>query len=214
MDVKTEPIHSPEKDHVQQTRSNSIVIRNARSATEKEHRMTLMQGVRLYPKAVAWSMLISLCIAMEGFDVCLLGTFYAMPQFNRKYGELQADGSYQVSAAWQAGLSNGAVVGEIIGLTINGFVSERFGYRYTILTCLTLLTGFYAIFFTAANVKALLVAEILCGIPWGIFQTLTISYASEVCPVALRGYLTTWVNFCWGKPFFSIDTVRSRKNTD
>jgi hypothetical protein len=31
-----------------------------------------------------------------------------------------------------------------------------------------------------------------------IFQTLTITYASEVCPVALRGYLTTYVNFCWG----------------
>lgn len=26
----------------------------------------------------------------------------------------------------------------------------------------------------------------------------TITYASEVCPLALRGYLTTYVNFCWG----------------
>jgi len=34
--------------------------------------------------------------------------------------------------------------------------------------------------------------------PWGIFQTLCITYASEVCPVAMRGYLTTYVNFCWG----------------
>lgn len=31
-----------------------------------------------------------------------------------------------------------------------------------------------------------------------MFQTLTITYASEVCPVALRGYLTTYVNACWG----------------
>jgi len=36
------------------------------------------------------------------------------------------------------------------------------------------------------------------GIPWGVFQTLTTAYAAEVCPVALRGYLTTYVNFCWG----------------
>lgn len=27
---------------------------------------------------------------------------------------------------------------------------------------------------------------------------MTITYASEVCPLALRGYLTTYVNFCWG----------------
>lgn len=24
-----------------------------------------------------------------------------------------------------------------------------------------------------------------------------VSYASEVCPTALRGYLTTYVNLCW-----------------
>lgn len=32
----------------------------------------------------------------------------------------------------------------------------------------------------------------------GVAQTITISYASEVCPVGLRGYLTTYVNACWG----------------
>lgn len=39
---------------------------NARAATDKEHKMSLMQGIRLYPKAAAWSMLISCCIIMEG----------------------------------------------------------------------------------------------------------------------------------------------------
>ena len=61
-------------------------------------------------------------------------------------------------------LSNGAVVGEIIGLTINGYVSEKFGYRYTVLACLAMITGFIAIFFTATTVEQLQVGEILCGI--------------------------------------------------
>ncbi|KAI0891617.1 sugar transporter [Annulohypoxylon nitens] len=178
------------------------VIRNARLATEKEHKMTLMQGLKLYPKAIAWSILISTCIVMEGYDISLVNNFYAFPQFNQKYGvaTTNADGtvSYQVTAAWQAGLSNGAVAGEIIGLLINGWVSERFGYRYTVIGCLILIAGFTAIFFTAQTVVHLQVAEVLCGIPWGVFQTLTITYASEVCPVALRGYLTTYINFCWG----------------
>jgi MFS transporter, SP family, general alpha glucoside:H+ symporter len=51
------------------------VIYNAQRATEKEHRMSLWQGIKLYPKAVAWSMLISTCICMEGYDVCLLSNF-------------------------------------------------------------------------------------------------------------------------------------------
>lgn len=174
------------------------LIQDAKQATEKEHRMTLWQGIRLYPKAIGWSVLISTCICMEGYDVSLVNNFYAFDQFNRKYGEQLPDGTWQVPARWQAGLSNGATVGEIIGLLINGWFSERFGYRYTVMACLIMIIAFTAIFFTAQTVVTLQIAEILCGIPWGVFQTLTITYASEVCPVALRGYLTTYINFCWG----------------
>lgn len=156
------------------------LLEKAKKATEEEHKMTLWQGVKLYPKAVAWSLIISTCIAMEGYDVCLLSTFYSFDQFNRKYGKQLPDGTWQVPASWQSGLSNGVNVGEIIGLLLNGFLSERIGYRYTIILCLVSLTGFIAIFFTAPNVEVLLVAEILAGIPWGVFQTLTITYASEV----------------------------------
>ncbi|KAH7377545.1 MFS transporter [Cadophora sp. MPI-SDFR-AT-0126] len=198
IDPSSPPLHFPSKDNLDHTKSMNEVIDNARNATDKEHSMTLWQGLKLYPKAVGWSILISTCIVMEGYDLCLLSSFYAFPQFNRKYGKQLPSGEYQIPAPWQAGLSNGANVGEIIGLFINGYVSERFGYRYTVMTCLTLIIAFTAIFFTAQTVVHLQVAEILCGIPWGVFQTLTITYASEVCPVALRGYLTTYVNFCWG----------------
>ncbi|KAI1655495.1 sugar transporter [Daldinia decipiens] len=198
VETVTAPAMTPKEEH----ETMKDVIRNARLATQKEHNMTLWQGLRLYPKAIAWSILISTCIVMEGYDISLVNNFYAFPQFNQKYGTKVTDPegnvSYQVSAAWQAGLSNGAVVGEIIGLLINGWVSERFGYRYTVIFCLVLIIAFTAIFFTAQTVVHLQVAEILCGIPWGVFQTLTITYASEVCPVALRGYLTTYINFCWG----------------
>lgn len=128
--------------------------------------MSLWQGIKLYPKAVGWSVLISTLIVMEGYDVCLLSNFYGFPQFNKKYGTLLPDGTYQISAAWQAGLSNGANVGEILGLFLNGYISERIGYRYTCMACLTCIIGFTAIFFTAQSVVDLEVAEVLCGIPW------------------------------------------------
>lgn len=158
------PLHFPAEDHLKPTDSMNEVIHNAKAATDKEHKMTLWQGIKLYPKAVGWSLLISTCICMEGYDVCLLSNFYGFPPFNKKYGEQLPDGTYQVPARWQAGLSNGANVGEIIGLFINGYVSERFGYRYTVMTCLTLIIAFTAIFFTAQSVVSLQVAEILCGI--------------------------------------------------
>ena len=74
-DENHHPLHFPAKDNIAHTKSMNEVIHNARSATDKEHRMTLWQGIKLYPKAVAWSVLISTCIAMEGYDVCLLSNF-------------------------------------------------------------------------------------------------------------------------------------------
>ncbi|KAI5304356.1 hypothetical protein KEM56_006598 [Ascosphaera pollenicola] len=199
---KTEPDVETGPGRTSDSTSCDNLIDSARHATEQEKEMTLWQGVRLYPKAVAWSMLISSCIIMEGYDICLVNNFYGFDAFNRKYGEMHIDSNgneiWQVPARWQAGLSNGAACGEIIGLFINGYVSERLGYRKTVLSCLILIAAFITIFFTAPNVQTLLVGEILAGLPWGVFQTLSVTYASEVCPVVLRGYLTTWVNCCWG----------------
>ncbi len=54
------------------SKAANAVVDFAKTAAEKEHNMTLREGVRLYPKAIAWSMLISTCIIMEGYDVCLI----------------------------------------------------------------------------------------------------------------------------------------------
>jgi len=129
--------------------------------------------------------------------VVLLANFYAFPAFTKRYGVLTSDGTYQIPAPWQAGLSNGAGVGEIIGLFLNGIISERYGYRKTMIVSLVAVICFIFIPFFAKDLVDLQVGEVLCGIPWGVFQTLTTAYASEVCPVQLRAYLTTYVNLCW-----------------
>lgn len=169
----------------------------AHSAIDKEHKMTALQALKLYPKAVGWSLLLSCAIIMEGYDVVLIGSFFAYPAFNEKYGHLMSDDNYGLAASWQAGLTNAMSCGQIIGLFINGIVSERFGYRRTLMACLASTVGFIFILFFAPNVGTLVAGELLMGIPLGVYQTLTVTYASEVCPVALRAYLTTYVNLCW-----------------
>ncbi|KAK6345779.1 hypothetical protein TWF718_007685 [Orbilia javanica] len=173
------------------------ILKQAREATEIEHSLSLWENIRLYPKSIAWSVLMSTAIIMEGYDVVLMGSFYAHPSFNKKYGTLQPNGTYQISAAWQSGLSNGVNIGAMFGLALNGIVSERYGYRKTMMASLVFTTAFIFILFFAQNVQTLLVGEILLGVPLGVFQTLTVAYASEICPVGLRAYLTTYVNLCW-----------------
>jgi SP family general alpha glucoside:H+ symporter-like MFS transporter len=97
----------------------------------------------------------------------------------------------------QTGLSDGALVGEILGLYAAGIIVDKIGYRYTMMGSLTMMIAFIFIPFFAQNLQTLLIGDILQGIPWGVFQTMTTAYASEVCPVALRAYLTTYVNLCW-----------------
>ena len=169
----------------------------AAAATDAEHRRGLWENIKLYPAAVGWSVLLSTTIIMEGFDINLITNLLAVPAFQRDFGTLAPDGTYQISAAWQAGLTNGALVGEIIGLMLNGIIADRIGFRWTMIGALAVATCFIFIVFFVQSLAQLLAGLVLLGIPWGVFQTLTATYASEVCPVGLRPYLTTYVNLCW-----------------
>jgi MFS transporter, SP family, general alpha glucoside:H+ symporter len=73
------------------------ITTEAKGATQAEKSMGLFQAIRLYPKAVGWSMLLSTAIVMEGYDLMLLSNFYAFPPFTRHYGLYDPkSGSYQV----------------------------------------------------------------------------------------------------------------------
>ncbi|QDS73864.1 hypothetical protein FKW77_006841 [Venturia effusa] len=174
------------------------VANDAARASDNEKNMSLWQSLKLYPKAVGWSVFLSLAIVMEGFDIVLIANLLALPAFKLAFGDVTlADGSKEISAPWQSGLTNGAYVGEILGLMLSGIIADRIGYRRTMIGALVLTTGFIFIVFFTKSLTQLLIGLIFMGIPWGVFQTLTTTYAAEVCPTQLRAYLTTYVNLCW-----------------
>lgn len=172
-------------------------LKGAQRATKDEHDMSLREGIRRYPKAVFWSTWFSLALVMEGFDHAFVSGFFAFPAFQKRYGTLQADGSYEISATLQSAVGNGVSAGEIIGLLINGLVADWVGYRWVMIACLFLMTAFIFLQFFATSIYMYLGAEILLGIPWGAFQTLSTTYAAEVCPNVLRPYLTMVVSLFW-----------------
>lgn len=176
---------------------------DAKQSESADKQMGLLEGIRTYKSAAFWSIILSTALVMEGYDTNLLGSMYAMPAFQKRYGHLvsgtagQPDAQYQVAHKFQTSLSMSTNVGEIIGLAIAGVVADKIGYRWTLIIALCFTTCFIFIVFFARNIGTLLAGEFLLGIPWGAFQTLTVSYASEVCPLVLRVYLTTYVNMCW-----------------
>jgi hypothetical protein len=46
---------------------STVLISDAKDATDREHAMTLREALRKYPKAIGWSVLLSLTVAMEGY---------------------------------------------------------------------------------------------------------------------------------------------------
>ncbi|KAF3036264.1 hypothetical protein E8E11_004880 [Didymella keratinophila] len=134
---------------------------------------------------------------MEGYNIVLVYSFFAQPAFTRKYGQCDPSGACQITASWQAGLGNAVGCGTIIGAFANGYFCHKFGYRPVLLASLAFICAFIAISFSAPNLPVLLVGQFLCGIPWSVFASMAPAYASEVCPMVLRGYLAVYVNLCW-----------------
>lgn len=69
--------------------------------------------------------------------------------------------------------------------------------KRTMLSSYIAITGLTFILVFARSNSLLFAGQLLSGIPWGIFNTTAPAYASEVCPVVLRGYLTTFINLTW-----------------
>ena len=137
---------------------------------------------------------------LHSYDLSAIGGLLGFDAFREQFGtELDPEGNPRISAAWQAGIQNGTQVGSIIGLYINGYLSEWLGYKRTMYISVIACACFNFIHFFsyAGGVGMVCAGSVLMGVPFGIFQTLTVTYASDITPVVLRPYLTTYVNLCW-----------------
>ncbi|KAK7207656.1 general substrate transporter [Myxozyma melibiosi] len=197
--------------------TGDALLNNAKIASDKEHELGFRQAMKIYPQAVFWSFILSLTIVMEGYDTSLMSNFYTYPAFAAKYGTYfdSTTNSMQISGPWQTALGDATEIGTFFGALLNGYFCERFGHRKILCTSLFFLAAFIFIIFFSPSVQVLLVGQILVGFPLGVFATVGPAYASEVCPLALRGYLTAYINLCWSiGQLISAGVLQGMKNVD
>lgn len=196
--MKSKAVEPAEALQTTEQINRSVLNQQAQQADEIEHQESLRVAIRKHSKAIFWAMMMSMCVIMEGYDTALLGNFFAYPSFSKKFGSLDASTkNYQVPARWQAGLGEASLVGAFLGGVMNGVLVNHFGLKRVVVASLVLLSAFLFIVFFSSNVQVLLVGELLCGFPWGIFATSSPTYASEVLPLSLRIYMTSWTNMCF-----------------
>lgn len=136
---------------------------NAQDGTNQEQELGFFDALRLYHKGVFWSFVMSTAIIMEGYDTKVIGTLFAQPAFQKAYGQQVKGDSYQISAPWQAGLSNSSAIGQLLGLLMSGYLVERFGFRKTMITGLVSILALVFIQFFAPSLAVLEVGQILFG---------------------------------------------------
>lgn len=91
----------------------------------------------------------------------------------------------------------GNPVGQTVGALFAAYPMDYFGRKITF-ACLVVATAAVVFLqFFAGTIEVLLAGELLAGLVLGQFAVMAPAYASEVCPTALRGHLTSFVNLCF-----------------
>ncbi|KAL2440884.1 Maltose permease MAL61 [Exophiala dermatitidis] len=175
------------------------LIRSAKQSDAADRKLSVRAALGKYRKAVFWGMFLSLALVMEGFDGNMMSSFYGQTQFKSRFGTVNpATGEKLIPAPWQSGLSNASAVGQLFGLVINAYTQDRFGARNTMMVFMLWMAIAIFIPVFTPSLAVLALGEAMCGIPWGVFQTLSTTYACELVPTVLRPYVTAWVCMCWG----------------
>lgn len=164
--------------------------------TTVEHELGFWAAVKQYPTAVFWALFFCIAVIMAGFDAQIITSFYALPAFQQRFG-YEFEGSYIVSAPWQIGLGMGNPIGQIVGALASGWPLEKFGRKKTLAICCIWSICFVFVQFFATSIGMLCAGEVLGGLSYGFYVVIAPVYASEVCPLALRGVLTACVNLAF-----------------
>lgn len=91
----------------------------------------------------------------------------------------------------------GNPIGQILGALACGWPLERWGRRKTLAACCIWSICFVFIQFFSTSIGMLCAGEILGGLAYGFYVVIAPTYASEICPLALRGVLTASVNLAF-----------------
>ena len=175
--------------------SEDDIAQEAHAAALHEHSLSPFQAISLYRGAAFWSAFFCIGQIMIAFDPQVLVNLFAMPSFQNEFG-YRFDGQYIISAPWQTGLLMGGPIGQVVGSLFAGYPLEWFGRKRTFGSCVIGTTGCIFIQFFARSLGVLLAGELLGGLILGFYAVITPAYASEVCPVPLRGILTANINLC------------------
>jgi SP family general alpha glucoside:H+ symporter-like MFS transporter len=151
---------------------------------------------------------------MESYDVFLIGNFIALPAFANRFGVLDVSSNkYFIETKWQSALQMAGQLGALIGVCLAGPLTSRIGYRWATLIGLMALNATIFIMYFANSLPVFFVAQLLEGLPWGIFIANAPAYCSEIVPMRLRAPATQILQMFWAVGSIIVGAVTFVYNT-
>ncbi|OJD15748.1 hypothetical protein ACJ73_08949 [Blastomyces percursus] len=155
--------------------------------------LTLLQSVKRFPRVVGYVFAACPGILLYGFDMVIVSTLTAMPEFQRDFGEVLR-GKSIIPSAWLGVWTAAPSIGNIAGAAVAGWVCDRFGRRFSLMLGALISAIGIAICFVsafAADIDArrgiFLVGKLVEGFAAGQVVCTVQIYTSEIVTRALRG---------------------------
>ena len=111
---------------VPQNRHHVIGDNVTMNTTAQEPQLSFFETLKLYPTALGYSVFFSLGIVMTAFDQQLLGSLFAVPAFQQKFGYEYKPGHFTIKASWQTALTMCGPLGQSIGRCLWSLLSILF----------------------------------------------------------------------------------------
>ncbi|KAJ5384200.1 Major facilitator superfamily domain general substrate transporter [Penicillium concentricum] len=166
---------------------------DAVATTKSTSHIPLWQSFKKFPKIVGYCLALSSAILLYGYDLVIVATVAAMPQFQLVFGQ-EYHGKYIIPTMWLSLWNVSSCIGIMFGSVLGGHYQDRSGRRITLAIGSFLSTIAVAICYISdlpddmeTRRGVFFAGKLFQGICIGILLCVTQTYMSEVLPVVLRG---------------------------
>ncbi|KAJ9108193.1 hypothetical protein QFC20_003556 [Naganishia adeliensis] len=131
---------------------------------------------------------------LYGYDGTYFTGILEMPRFLSDFGDLQPDGSYQLSSKYTSVFASIVQAGEFVGSLGASFLGDYLGRKGALRAAVIIVTiGCILQLVVVGSVSLLIVGRLILGIGVGVISNCVPMYLSEIPPAAIRGsVVSTW----------------------
>ncbi|KAJ2896808.1 hypothetical protein MKZ38_005218 [Zalerion maritima] len=176
---------SPDQVHEEHVSDEQL----ANIAGLDEHHMGPLQAIRRRPQAFCWALVAVFASLLMSFENQAAGMVLSIPEFRKDFGYYY-EGSYVLHTEWQSAFYGGPIASAILGTLSAGYLADKFGRKWTLISSLVITFAAVAMEFVALTNGLFFGGKFLNGYVSGIILTVAVTYIGEVSPLALRGVLT------------------------